>query len=168
MSERIIYELEQHLSTFDSLLKVQSAEEILWKADPKNWCLLEVVCHLVDEEMLDFRTRVKAALNPSQYPFIPIDPVAWVKEKNYMGQNYEAKVAEWKKEREASLAWLRSLGNPDWESALQHPELGSISAGRFLANWLAHDYIHIRQILKIRHAYLMAHSREDLTYAGKW
>jgi hypothetical protein len=36
------------------------------------------------------------------------------------------------------------------------------------ANWLAHDYLHIRQILRLKYEYLKSISEEDLSYAGEW
>ena len=34
------------------------AEQARWKPDADSWSILEVVCHLVDEEREDFRTRL--------------------------------------------------------------------------------------------------------------
>lgn len=164
----IFNQLEQHKEVLPALLTTETAEAHLWKASPDQWCLLEVACHLVDEEIDDFRTRVKTALAPDIYPFIPIDPVGWVSAHNYMKQDYQQKVTVWVAEREKSLSWLKSLGQPDWNSAFIHDQLGPMTAGKILANWLAHDYMHIRQILRIKHAYLAETSGQDLSYAGPW
>ena len=163
----IIRQLDQNKRTFEQLLMVESSEEALWKPQPNHWCLLQIACHLVDEEVEDFRTRIKTALNPA-LPFKPIDPEGWATSRNYMAQDYEAKVSEWLAERENSLEWLRTLDNVNWQSSLSHPELGPLTAYHFLANWVAHDHIHIRQILKVKHAYLAHTSEQDLSYAGKW
>ena len=164
----IIRQLDLNKRALEQLLKVKSLEEATWKPAPDKWCLLEMVCHLVDEEVEDFRVRAKTALYPDQYDLIPIDPVGWVQSRQYAAQDYEEKVAEWLEEREKSLHWLQSLEHPNWHSALEHPEMGPISAMRFLANWLAHDHIHIRQALKIRQAYLEHITGQDLSYAGEW
>lgn len=167
-STYIIRQLEQNKAVIQSLLTTQKSEAHFWKASPDKWCLLEVVCHLVDEEIDDFRTRLQTALKPEDYPFLPIDPVGWVKSRKYIEQNFESKITEWSTEREKSLSWLRSLDNPNWDSYFIHKELGPMSASKILANWLAHDYIHIRQILRIKHAYLAHISGQDLSYAGNW
>lgn len=164
----IIDQLEKHKEVIPALLKTEEAETHLWKATPDTWCLLEVACHLVDEETDDFRIRVQTALAPDKYPFIPIDPVSWVESRKYIKQNYGAKIACWISEREKSVSWLKNLETPDWNSAFIHNQLGPMSAGTLLANWLAHDYMHIRQILRIKHAYLAQTSGQDLSYAGKW
>jgi hypothetical protein len=164
----IINELERNLTVFQSMLENNSSEESLFKPSPDKWGLLEIVCHLVDEEVHDFRARVRTALDEKQYPFHAIDPVGWVTERKDLEQNYKVKVAEWLVEREDSINWLKSLENPDWKSTFEHVDFGLVSTDHFLANWLAHDYIHIRQINRTKRAYLDSMTNEDLAYAGKW
>ena len=36
----------------------------------------------------------------------------------------------------------------------------------FLVNWVAHDYLHVRQILKNKYAWMQDVSGEKLDYAG--
>ena len=57
-------------------------------------------------------------------------------------------------ERANSLAWLHDLESPDWQATHQHPNMGPMSAELLLANWLAHDLFHIRQINALHFAYL--------------
>ncbi len=37
-----------------------------------------------------------------------------------------------------------------------------------MTNWLAHDLLHMRQIIKIKYLYLEQSSNVDLHYAGAW
>ena len=164
----IINQLERNLEVFQGLLQGQNAESYQWKPSPTSWCLLEVVCHLLDEEREDFRARTKLALANGENEFIPIDPVGWVTERAYLEQNYPAVRNAFLEERRQSVAWLRSLQDPHWQNTLNHPDLGALSAAHFLANWLAHDHMHIRQILRIQHAYLAHTTGQDLSYAGPW
>jgi len=164
----IIDQLESNQSIFLSLFRSSSSEEYLWRPEADKWCLLEIVCHMTDEEVLDFRARVQTAMDEKKFPLVPIDPEGWVKAKKYIEQNFSKKRQEWAIERERSVAWLRSLKSPDWSSSFEHPELGSMSAGLFLANWLAHDQLHIRQINTLKRAYLEHISGQNLGYAGKW
>jgi hypothetical protein len=43
-----------------------------------------------------------------------------------------------------------------------------MTAMLFLSNWLAHDYLHIRQIIKLKFDYLEKMTGEGLSYAGDW
>ena len=164
----IIIKLKQNKEVFNRLLQGVSREEYLWKLHPDKWCILEILCHLCDEEKEDFRTRVKCVLeSPDQAP-PSIDPVGWVKGRHYIEQDFDEKLEEFLEERDLSVKWLESLESPKWDNAYVHPKLGPMSAYLFLSNWLAHDYLHFRQIIRVKYDYLGEISGENLKYAGKW
>ena len=165
---KIVKELKRNADAFKTLLDKLSEEQYLWKQNPDKWCLLEIICHLCDEEREDFRKRTKLVLESPELPLPKIDPVGWVKERKYTEQDYTKKLNEFPAEREKSIEWLTSLQNPNWENAYEHPKFGKMSAKLFLSNWLAHDYLHIRQITKLKYDYLKFISGEDLSYAGNW
>jgi len=165
---RIITQLNSNREVFAQLFTNKNKNEYLWKPEPSKWCLLEIVCHLYDEEREDFRTRVKTTLeNPGKLP-PPIDPVGWVKARKYTEQNFEDMTQNFLSQRTTSVKWLKSLKTPKWENADSHQELGDLSAEHFLANWLAHDYLHFRQINRLQFQYLKHTSGKDLSYAGNW
>src|SRR5262245_52934790 len=45
-----------------------------WKPEPSQWSILEVVCHLGDEEVDDFRKRIELTLLDPERTWPPIDP----------------------------------------------------------------------------------------------
>jgi len=168
MYTTIIQSLDRNKNVFKELLKGVPRTEFLWKQEPDKWSLLEIVCHIRDEEVEDFRTRVQCVLENPTLPPPPIDPVAWVKERKYIEQDYDSVLNRFIDEREHSVEWLRNLKDPKWDNSYLHPKLGPMSARLFLSNWLAHDLLHIRQIVKLRFDYLKHLSSEDLSYAGNW
>jgi hypothetical protein len=143
--------------------------QIRWKPSPKRWSVLEVVGHLHDEERLDFRVRLEYLLFKPGEAWPPIDPEGWVTERSYNAKDPEAVWRAFAVERERSLAWLRDLGDPDWEASWEHPRAGKLRAGDIMASWLAHDYLHMRQIVHVH--VLHAEEREkgySTLYAGTW
>ena len=165
----IIHQLEANGKTFEGLLPGASMNEWVWRPAEKKWCLLEIACHLYDEEREDFRARLKHALENPEAPLPPIDPTGWIDSRKYMEKNYAEVVSAFLQERKQSVHWLLALQAPDWKSAHKHPKFGPMSAEMFLANWLAHDYLHIRQILRLKYQYLKQAAAEvSLTYAGDW
>lgn len=165
----LITQLEHNSKIFEGLLQASSPEKIIWRPEEKKWCLLEIACHLYDEEREDFRARLKHTLENPKEKLPSIDPVGWVTSRNYMAKDYATVVRDFLHEREQSVHWLRSLQSPDWKSAHHHHKFGPLSAEMFLANWVAHDYLHIRQILRVKYAYLkQATSEVSLVYAGEW
>jgi hypothetical protein len=165
---KIIQELSRNRGVFKHLLTGLKQEEYLWKPKPEKWCLLEIICHLHDEEREDFRTRTRIVLESLEDPLPPIDPVGWVQERKYMEQDFENMLSSFLIEREVSLAWLRSLTSPKWDNAFQHPKFGPMTAKLYVSNWLAHDYLHIRQIIRTKYSYLQQWTGESLSYAGNW
>jgi len=161
-------ELNTNKKVFEMLFTGISKEVVAWREREGKWNLLEILCHLYDEEREDFRARLQSVLEHPEMPFKPIDPVQWVTERNYAEQDYRKMLEKFLQEREISVAWLTALKNPQWENAYEHPKVGPISGRFILANWLAHDYLHIRQITRVKYQYLLFQSGQGLDYAGKW
>lgn len=164
----IIESLSRDRSIFENMLTGISKEEYTWKPDPARWCLLEIVCHLLDEEQFDFRARTKHILENIQTALPPIDPVGWVESRNYKGQDYDETVVKFLNERRNSVEWLSSLVKPDWKNEYKHQTFGIMSAEFFLTNWLAHDYLHFRQITALKYNYLKHVTGIEPLYAGEW
>jgi len=167
-SDTIITELATNALVFKALLQNIPSELQYYKEDQKRWSLLEIVCHLVDEEVEDFRTRVKHTLETPNLPLKSIKPKEWPIERKYAQKNYDEVVDRFLKERYISLAWLKGLNTTKWDNTLFHSDLGELSARDFLENWLAHDYLHIRQINQVKRSFLERNASDDLSYAGKW
>jgi|SRR5579863_5404694 len=168
MESIIIDNLARNKDVFKSLLSGLSAEEYTYKIQPDKWCLLEIICHLYDEEREDFRARTKHTLEQQESSWLTINPQNWPAERNYMQNGYEETIHKFLQEREQSIAWLKGLKNPDWDKFYVHPKVGNVTALLLLKNWLAHDYLHFRQITRTRYEYLKTLGIEPLDYAGEW
>lgn len=164
----IINNLGNNKNIFSVLFNGLSKDEYLFKPNDDSWCILEVACHLIDEEIEDFRTRVRMVLHSPDEPLPKINPKGWVNERNYLQRDFDTMVQLYIREREKSLDWLLSLQSPNWQSTHVHPTLGPVTASYFLENWLAHDYLHIRQITRLRYQYLQKLCMNTLQYAGNW
>ena len=141
---KIITELTRNKDVFSNLLTGLPKAQYLWKSNPEKWCLLEICCHLYDEEREDFRTRTKYVLETPDLPLPTFNPTKWVIERAYIQQDFYGMLAKFLTEREKSVEWLQSLNNPKWDNAYNHPKFGQMTAKMFLSNWLVHDYLHIR------------------------
>jgi hypothetical protein len=135
---------------------------------PDSWSILEVVCHLYDEEREDFRQRLDIILHRPDEKWPPIDPPGWVTARRYNERNLAETLENLTAEREKSLAWLRGLSEPDWEAASPTP-FGPMRAGDMLSSWVAHDNLHMRQLVELRRARIVAITEPyDVRYAGEW
>lgn len=160
--------LSENLPVFRDLLSNMPKEEYLYRPAPEKWCALEIVCHLVDEEREDFRARTRHVLEQPDAPLPSIDPVGWVTSRQYITKDFHQTLSEFLMEREASVRWLQSLKDPDWNRTHHHLRFGPMSAKMFLVNWLAHDLLHLRQIIRLKYDSLATTSGESMKYAGDW
>src|ERR1051325_2728491 len=147
-TDRIILRLERFPQVLQALVAGLSVEEVRWKPPPGAWSILEVVCHLGDEEVDDFRARVFSTLRDPADPWPSIDPERVASERRYNEQDLAGAAERFVTERRRSIEVLRALADPDWSRAYVHPKAGPIAAGDVLASWAAHDALHLRQIAK--------------------
>ena len=164
----VISRMAANAGTFETLTKGLNAEQAGWKPAPERWSILEVVNHLYDEEREDFRQRLQLVLTDPTLVWPRIAPQEWVTTRAYGERNLNESLSNFLNERQKSLVWLRSLRTPNLESVHER-EAGSLKAGDLLASWLAHDYLHIRQMTRLQWQYLTAKAKPFLTdYAGPW
>jgi hypothetical protein len=123
-------------------------EQARFKPESGAWSILEIVCHLGDEEVEDFRARVFSTLRDPAAAWAPIDPEGAARARRYNEQDLSAAMARFVSERRRSVEMLRSLKDPDWSRAYVHPKWGATAAGDVLAAWAGHDALHLRQIAK--------------------
>jgi hypothetical protein len=151
-----------------SLAASVAPEQARWKPDADSWSILEVVNHLYDEERYDFRVRLDIILHNPERPWPKIDPQGWVTARGYNGKALDESLQNFLQERAASLAWLRDLQDPNWQ-AVYEARFGQIRAGDMLAAWVAHDSLHLRQLVELHWAYTAAQlAPYDSRYAGEW
>jgi len=144
----LIARLEAFPAALTAAVACVSADDARWKPVGGAWSILEVVCHLADEEVLDFRTRVLLTLRDPTAPWPAIDPEGWARDRRYNEQDLAASTARFCAERSRSIGVLRALPDPLWATAHPHPKFGPIGAGDLLTSWAAHDALHLRQIAK--------------------
>ena len=169
MQFEILYqELEHSAEMIRTLVVGVTQAEAQIKPDPESWSILEVLCHLYDIECEDFRSHLDAILHRPEEQWKTIDPQGWVTTRNYNEQDLSETLDNFFAERKKSLAWLQSLSSPDWDAKITNP-YGSLTAGEMFASWVAHDNLHIRQLVELRRARIVSLAEPfDVSYAGEW
>jgi len=166
--ETLYRELQTSTEMIRALLLGLTQEESSVKPNPDSWSILEVVCHLYDEEQEDFREHLDFILYRQNEEYHSIDPQGWVIERNYNQQNFPLMQGKFFAERAKSLEWLRGLSNSDWDTTYTS-QYGSVTAGEMFACWIAHDNLHIRQLVELRRARIEAITKPyGVEYAGDW
>lgn len=166
--QTLFRELTHSTEMIWALLAGISQDEARIKPSKSSWSILEVICHLYDEEREDFREHLGFILHRQHEEWHPIAPMAWVKLREYNEQDFNKMKSKFFREREKSLAWLKGLKNANWK--IKHKsQWGSISAEEMFANWVAHDNLHVRQLVELRRKHIERIARHcNLQYAGEW
>ena len=161
-------ELGHSTEMIRALLTGISQEEVQIKPSAESWSILEVVCHLYDEEREDFREHLDFILHRQNEEWHRIDPQGWVTEREYNKQNLTEMQGKFFAEREKSLEWLQGLSKADWETTYTS-QFGSMKAGDMFACWVAHDNLHVRQLTELRRDWIERITQPyDIQYAGDW
>jgi len=168
-ADACIAALDANAVAIAALARAMPADAVRVRPTPMDWSALDVLNHLGDEEREDFRTRLDAALRESPTMVPPIDPAGWVEARAYATRDYEESLARFLVERQQSLRWLRGLVAPDWSHTCLLPSGQHIRAGDLLAAWVAHDLLHLRQLVAVQyHAHAHAVAPYHVAYAGDW
>jgi len=165
--EHLITQLANQAESIRNLSRGVSAEQARWKPDPESRSILEVINHLYDEEIEDFRQHLDDLLHHPDSPWHSIDPEGWFLSVNtiYATSTNRRQFHS----REAKIADVAE-GNyyPDWE------------AGRGSAVWLCskqaiYSQPGLRMICSIYaagRAALGVHGQSvqpyNVNYAGDW
>jgi hypothetical protein len=166
--QSIVLQMRSNAQAIGMLVEGCSEQQARWKPDAAAWSVLEVVNHLLDEEREDFRPRIDGVLHRSGEAWAGIDPEGWVTARGYNQREMEPSVQGFLEAREDSLEWLLGLGEEDWAKEYQ-ATFGKICAGDLLASWVVHDVLHMRQLVELKHAYLVrAVEPYAVKYAGDW
>lgn len=112
---------------------------------PGRFTPREVVAHLADwEPIMRERIRTAVARPGSVIPAYDEGQVAI--DHQYSDQDPWEQARIFARERLATEALLRGLGEADWRNSVEHPERGTQSVEDLANTLLGHDLYHIEQI----------------------
>jgi hypothetical protein len=161
-------ELAQNARRIQALVEAAPQSEACIRPAPGSWSILEVIAHLLDEEREDFRVILKLILRGEGPGWPDLDPRGWVESRQYNQRELRETLNAFLHERETSLVWLDGLSGADWDTAYPAP-FGTVQAGDILAAWVAHDLLHMRQLVELHWARVIRLSEPySVAYAGEW
>ena len=161
-------ELVQSTEMIRAMLQGIDQEQSQVKPDAKSWSILEVVCHLYDTEREDFREHLDFILHRQDEEYHSIDPQGWVTERNYNQRDFAESQEKFFAERQSSLEWLKTISESNWDVTYSS-EYGSLTAGEMFSCWVAHDNLHLRQLVELRRARIEVIAKPyPIEYAGDW
>jgi len=166
--DEILHRLAKNAEAIRALVSSLSEEQAQWKPDPDNWSMKEVMAHVYNEERVDFRQHLKEMLS------VPQQPWGGLQQEWLTVESCQQALEGFLRERETSIAWLKGLPGADWEITLSASfgpsnDTITLSAGDVLTSWVEHDYLHLRQMIEVLHAWNVKQSEPyAVDYAGGW
>jgi len=144
-----VNQLKNNRLVFTKLLSGINREDAVWKPDPDRWSVLEIICHMIDIEIVDFRYDLDLILFHPEDPWPHFDEMEWVTSRKYNQRDFDQMVEQFSLERKKTIKWLIELDDPDLTALHSGNEFKGEkkSAGDILISWLAHDFFHIRQLV---------------------
>lgn len=120
------------------------------KPAPDKWCILEVVGHLADTEIV-FAYRLRQMLADKKPVIAPINQDDWANNLGYMNTPMPEMIALYGLNRHANTRLLRNLRPGDLEKSAFHPEIsGDVTVANMVAKLDTHSAAHLAQIEKLK------------------
>ena len=122
-------------------------ELLRWRPAPEEWCMLEVVGHLIETEERGFAGRIRTILAEARPQFTTWDPSAVARERQDAQRDPAELLAELTGRRTSSVTLVEALTATDLSRGGDHPEVGFLTVNDLLHEWINHDANHLRQML---------------------
>jgi len=150
-------ELRKHLDTAEKSPKQIAAavsglsDKVLrYKPSPEKWCILEILGHLVDVEIV-YAYRMRQMLADEKPVIAPMDQDAWARHLGYMETPAAESVALYGLNRHHNLRLLRGLKPADLDKSAYHPELkGNVTVAEMVERMAGHGPNHLAQIERLK------------------
>jgi hypothetical protein len=129
------------------------SESVLrYKPSPDKWCVLEILGHLADVEII-YGYRLRQMLADSKPVIAPINQDAWARNLNYLASAPSELVAFYGLARHHNLRLLRTLKPSDVSKSAFHPETQrQVTVAQLVERMAGHGIEHLQQIERLKMA----------------
>ena len=127
-----------------------SGKVLRYKPSPEQWCVLEVLGHLADIEIV-YGYRLRQVLADAKPVIAPLDQDAWARNLNYLNSPASELVAFYGLGRHHNLRLLRRLKASDLSKSAFHPEMQrETTVAELVERMGGHGAAHLQQIEKLK------------------
>ena len=150
-------ELKKHLDAAEKSPKQIAAavsglsdRMLRYKPSPDKWCIVEILGHLADMELL-YAHRFRQMLADNKPVIAPIDQDAWARNLGYTETPAPELIALYGLNRHHNVQLLRRLKSGDLEKSAYHPELKhDVTVAEYVEKMGTHGANHLEQIERLR------------------
>ncbi|HXP46349.1 MAG TPA: DinB family protein [Terriglobales bacterium] len=121
-----------------------------YKPAPDKWCILEILGHLADIEVL-YGYRMRQMMADREPAIAPIDQNDWARNLGYLEGAAPDFLAAFQSARRANVRLLRRLRPADLQKGAFHPEKGrKVTLEELVGMLFVHDPNHAGQIERLK------------------
>jgi hypothetical protein len=123
------------------------AEALAWHPAPNEWCVKDVLGHVIESEKRGFAGRIRLILASDRPQLEGWDQDAVARARHDCAREWAELFDEFARLRDESVRLVAGLHPEDLARGGQHPRVGFLTVGDLLHEWVHHDRNHIRQML---------------------
>jgi hypothetical protein len=143
-------EIERNPGTVIAAVQGLDDATLRYKPNPQKWCILEILAHLADVELV-YGYRLRQIIAQPGSTIAPIDQDEWARSLYYLDSSVPELIERYRVNRRANVRLLRRLKAEDLNNAAYHPEYdGDFSLADLLKFMRGHDPNHLRQIERLK------------------
>lgn len=148
--DRIIWNLRSLPNELDDLLNGLDEETMRWRPIPNKWSIKEIMCHLRDMEREAYLARYTRILS-EENPALPnIDQDRLAVERDYINQDTNAALAEFKTLRAETIQTLNDVPVEAWARGGSHETDGAMTIEQLVIRQIkGNDLNHLVQMKDI-------------------
>ena len=139
--------LEAALATLRAELTALPERVAAWHPAPGEWCVKEVLGHLIEAERRGFAGRIRILLASERPALESWHQTEVAKARGDCVQPLAALLHEFAALRRDSATLVRGLAEADLARGGQHPKVGLLRIRDLLQEWVHHDRNHIKQAM---------------------
>ena len=118
-----------------------------WHPAPGEWCVKEIVGHLIEAERRGFAGRIRILLAESDPALQTWDQNEVARARGDCARPLAALLDELAALRRDSATLVAGLAGADLGRGGRHPTVGALRVGDLLQEWIHHDRNHIKQAM---------------------
>jgi hypothetical protein len=128
-------------------LRVVADEIQGWKPAPNEWCINEVIGHMIEADRRGFDGRIRTILQNDRPQLEAWDPGAVAASRRDRERDLFVLLDEMEMQRAESAKLIEQLTPDQLRWAGLHPQVGELRVADLLHEWVYHDRMHLKQIL---------------------
>jgi hypothetical protein len=159
--------LESTCALLEAEIRSLSDDDARWHPSSGEWCVNEVVGHMIESEKRGFFGRISRTLEQGGQFEEPWDQVAVARERRDCERLASSLFMEWMGIRRRSVEMVKALSDGQLERTCRHGKVGTLSVRDLLHEWVHHDRNHTKQLLTNVQARVWPHMGNAQQFTGE-